>query len=218
MISWKMLGMRTSLMMLLPSLPLAEIYNGTIGIGCNNGSCNFTGVCDSLAVPGADWGLGVYTGITGDVFLAPSTCQAECSDRCAAIAEADPGCIGNAGYVYCPETDSCIRPWEENCPFDGTFFVGPTSISCVNGRCNNLTSTCNVAFGSAVLGGPYLLGLNGEYLFSSDCTATCDGCTGESPPTASPTSAAPTSGSSAIVILPRAFMPIMVYVGWSSIA
>ena len=25
------------------------------------------------------------------------------------------GCIGSAGYVWCEETQKCIRPWEENC-------------------------------------------------------------------------------------------------------
>ena len=173
----------------------AEIYNGTIGLGCSNGSCNFTGVCNDLAVPGTFLGRGIYVGITGDVFLSPSTCQAECGERCTAIAEADPGCFGNAGYVYCPETDSCIRPWEENCPFEGRLFVGPTNITCVNGRCNNLTTTCDVALESAILGGPYLSGLNGEFSLSSDCSATCAGCTGDSAPTVPPTPAPPTTTS-----------------------
>ena len=176
----------------------AEIYNGTVGLGCSSGSCNFTGVCQNLAVPGTFLGNGVYTNITGDVFLSPSTCQAECTERCDLIAEPDPGCIGNAGYVYCPETDNCIRPWEENCPFEGSLFVGPTNITCVNGRCNNLAPSCNVAFESAILGGPYVSGMNGEFELSSDCYATCAGCTGDSAPTDStPTPAPPTTAPTA---------------------
>ena len=26
------------------------------------------------------------------------------------------GCIGSAGYSWCPETGKCVRVWEENCP------------------------------------------------------------------------------------------------------
>lgn len=26
------------------------------------------------------------------------------------------GCIGSAGYQYCPELDKCVRAWEEYCP------------------------------------------------------------------------------------------------------
>ena len=26
------------------------------------------------------------------------------------------GCCASCGYTYCPETDNCIRLWEEDCP------------------------------------------------------------------------------------------------------
>lgn len=104
-------------------------YIGPSGLGCTGGSCNFSGTCEELAVPGDDQGNNFYTNITGEVFLRPATCLATCDDGCIQIAQAESDCIVSAGYTYCPETATCIRPWEENCPFDGTVLVGPTNIT-----------------------------------------------------------------------------------------
>jgi len=29
--------------------------------------------------------------------------------------EDEHGCIGSAGYIWCPELEKCVRPWEEEC-------------------------------------------------------------------------------------------------------
>jgi hypothetical protein len=103
-------------------------YSGPSGLGCTNGSCIFSGSCIILAVPGDDQGKSHYTNITGKVYLKPDTCQATCDSGCTQIDQADSDCIISAGYTYCPETDNCIRPWEQNCPFEGTLLVGPAKI------------------------------------------------------------------------------------------
>jgi hypothetical protein len=169
-------------------------FTGTISIGCTDGRCNVTGPCDALSVPGDavvvnDGGDDTtsesvlsYSNIVGDFILTPNTCSATC-DGCVAISGSDTdegGCIASAGYVYCPELDSCIRPWQENCPFDGSQLVGPIKITCSSGRCNNLSEKCAVESGSAVLGGPYLSDLEGNFTLSDGCIATCQGCSSDS--------------------------------------
>lgn len=166
-----------------------ETFTGTISIGCTNGTCTITGPCDDLSVPGNATVVGggenassSYSNIFGDITLTPTTCTAVC-EGCVAIPGSDSdegGCIASAGYVYCPELDSCIRPWEENCPFNGTQFVGPLNITCEGGRCNNLTEDCAVELDSAVLGGPYLSDLDGNFTLSDGCIATCQGCISDS--------------------------------------
>jgi hypothetical protein len=115
----------------------AETYTGNIGIGCTNGTCTISGTCndneDSL-VPGnaTDVGDGTYENIYGEIYLSPTTCIAECDENCIPIVGSDTAendCIGSAGYVYCPETQECIRPWLDNCPFDGTVWDGPINIT-----------------------------------------------------------------------------------------
>jgi hypothetical protein len=81
-----------------------------------------------LAVPGDDQGNNYYTNITGNVFLKPDTCQAICDTGCLQSDQEDSECITSAGYTYCPETDDCIRPWEQNCPFEGALLVGPVEM------------------------------------------------------------------------------------------
>jgi hypothetical protein len=107
-------------------------YTGTIGVGCTDGTCTISGTCDEPVVPnGTDLGDGLYTDINGEVYVSPDTCVAECDDNCMPIPGSDSsnGCIGSAGYVYCPETQECIRPWLTNCPFNGTVWTGPITIT-----------------------------------------------------------------------------------------
>lgn len=158
----------------------AEVYNGTISIGCTNGSCEFSGKCDDLAVPGVQAEASQeYSEINGEIRLKPSSCRADCTGCVDIIgSESDNhNCIGSAGYVYCPELDDCVRPWIENCPFEGETFSGPVEIFCTYGRCNNLSKECAIEIGSVVVGGPYLTGMNGAYTLPEGCNATCERCT-----------------------------------------
>ena len=121
----------------------AETYTGNIGIGCTNGTCTISGTCDESndeldsflvlnATDVGDDGSLLYENIYGQIYLSPATCTAVCDDNCIAIPGSDSDqneCIGSAGYVYCPETQECIRPWLDNCPFDGTVWDGPINIT-----------------------------------------------------------------------------------------
>jgi len=115
------------------------------------------------------------------------------------------GCIASAGYVYCPEIDNCIRPWEENCPFEGTLFEGPITIICDDGRCNNVTGGCAIDVDDDVYYGPYIWGLEGEHGIPEGCSGICTGCTeeggnttiGAEAPTEFPTET-PSSGGAAL--------------------
>lgn len=157
-------------------------FTGIVSIGCTDGSCIFLGDCDSLSdVPGDQEpdNDDEYTNINGEIRLTPATCQANCTG-CIGIPgsdEIDDQCIATAGYVWCPELEDCIRPWSTNCPFEGDTYIGPAAIDCTNGRCNDLSEDCAIEIGSAVVGGPYLSGMEGMYNLSEGCTATCQGCT-----------------------------------------
>jgi len=179
-----------------------DVFHGGISISCTNGTCVFDDKCINLdTVPGTKVSnnsqlVVEYTGISGQFSLEPasSVCGAECSN-CVAIPGSDRSSIGNctgsAGYVYCPETSSCIRPFETNCPFTGTIFKGPVDIICTaddgsnasstGGRCNNLSAACKIAVGSFTIGGLYLDGLIGTYTLPKGCEATCQGCYSPSP-------------------------------------
>ena len=89
------------------------------------------------------------------------------------------GCAITAGYVHCPATDSCIRPFSTACPVEGgTEFAGPASIRCSSGRCSLAGEGCELkAFGGTfALGGYYLADLDGGYDLGGGCVATCEGC------------------------------------------
>ena len=116
----------------------AETYTGNIGIGCTNGTCTISGTCDEnnqqelLELNATAVGDGLFENIYGQIYLSPTTCTAVCDDNCIAIPGSDSDqneCIGSAGYVYCPETQECIRPWLDNCPFEGTVWDGPINIT-----------------------------------------------------------------------------------------
>lgn len=109
---------------------------GNIGIDCTDGTCTISGTCnneETLMLNATEVGDGVYENIYGEIYLSPTTCVAVCDDNCMSIPGSDStdnGCIGSAGYVYCPETQECIRPWmDNNCPFDGTVWDGPINIT-----------------------------------------------------------------------------------------
>jgi hypothetical protein len=174
-----------ALLATLATMAETTSFEGIVSIGCTDGICTFSGECDSLSVPGDVDGQddSSYTNIDGEIRLTPSTCQAECSTGCVGIPGSDQTneeCIGSAGYIYCPELDDCIRPWDTNCPFDGDALEGPAEIVCASGaRCNDLSDECVIEAGSAAVGGPYLSGLVGTYNLPEGCTATCEGCTCE---------------------------------------
>lgn len=175
--AWKAAGQNTTL------------FEGVIRIGCVNGTCAFNEDCINLdSVPGT-LVLGSaeieYTDILGDFALEPSSCQAECSD-CLAIPGSDQdegGCTGSAGYVYCPETDQCLRPWESACPLEGSSFAGPVDINCTAGsRCSTVSDDCELSVGSYTIGGFYLTGLEGAYTIPDKCVLKCQGCVCEGCP------------------------------------
>lgn len=158
-------------------------FEGGLRIICTNGTCTFNEECANLdTVPGVltlNASETEYTDISGEIVLEPSSCRAECSG-CTGVPGSDKdvgGCIGSAGFVYCPETDECMRPWESNCPFEGVSFIGPVNIICSRGaRCNNLSKECNISVGSYTIGGLYLDGLIGTYTLPEGCAAVCEGC------------------------------------------
>lgn len=165
-------------------------FEGGIRISCVEGTCTFNEDCVNLdAIPGVPTEgsstILEYTEISGDVTLKPASCRAECSG-CQGIPGSDNstagGCIGSAGFVYCPETDSCIRPWENACPIEGASFVGPVDITCSSGGRCNLSEDCEISVGSFVIGGLYLDGLIGTYSIPEGCTAICQECSNESSP------------------------------------
>lgn len=158
-------------------------FQGEVRLTCMNGTCTFSEDCANLTVPGTlvpDDIVIEYTDITGDVELTPASCQAECSD-CMAVPGSDKdegGCIRSAGYVYCPETDECVRPWESKCPLQGTSFTGPVDIQCESGaRCATSSDSCELTIGSYTIGGFYLTQLEGSYTVPDKCDLTCQGCT-----------------------------------------
>lgn len=171
----------------------STLIQGGIRIDCTNGTCIFDANCEDInptTVPGTlvvdEFGNNyTYIDITGEVTLQPPTfCQAECTG-CRGIPGSDTfgDCQGSAGYVYCPETDECIRPWEDNCPFEGANFIGPVDIICASGsRCNDLSIECDIQIGSFTIGGLYLDNLVGTYSLPEGCTATCEGCNCEGCP------------------------------------
>jgi hypothetical protein len=89
------------------------------------------------------------------------------------------GCFPSAGYDWCPETQECIRPWEQTCPIDGETFEGGTELTCVDGRCSApADDKClwSNEDNSTQFGTFYLTGLNGTYVVPSTCTLNCTGC------------------------------------------
>lgn len=51
----------------------------------------------------------------------PATTPAGSSDNQLVGNDRDEhGCIGSAGYSWCEAKRMCLRPWEENCPDDGS--------------------------------------------------------------------------------------------------
>jgi hypothetical protein len=182
--SFGSVGLLQALFVLLTSPSLnadTTTYTGTTTLGCTDGTCTLGGACNDTVVaimPGMTEDNVTFTEITGEVVIYPETCTAECEGCISTGADVDE-CTGSAGFVYCPERDECIRPWEENCPFEGDRFVGPVELNCVeDSRCNDLTEACSIAIGSATVGGPYLSGLaEGVYELPKGCLATCEGCT-----------------------------------------
>ena len=85
------------------------------------------------------------------------------------------GCGLSTGFTWCPELDECIAPWVTACPFEGTDFEGPITISCTGGRCS-LPDGCTIDMGGWNAGGLYMDGMDGEYPIPGGCTVTCDGC------------------------------------------
>jgi hypothetical protein len=170
------------LLLPLPSLHAdTTTYTGTDTLGCTDATCTLGGECDESVLtitPGMTEDNITFTEITGELVIFPETCTAEC-EGCISTGADEDECTGSGGFVYCPERDECIRPWQENCPFEGDRFVGPVELNCVeDARCNDLTDACSIAIGSAFVGGPYLSGLvAGVYVLPEDCLATCDGCT-----------------------------------------
>ena len=171
------------LVLALPSFLRAQptsIFTGVTTLGCTSGTCTFGGVCNEsvpVLIDGTTTDNITFTEITGEVLIWPETCTAECDLACLETGFQEE-CIGSAGFTFCPETGECIRPWQENCPFAGTRFVGPMVMYCnETARCNDMTEDCTIARGSATIGGPYLSGLGpGEYELPNQCELTCEGC------------------------------------------
>ncbi|CAB9519674.1 expressed unknown protein [Seminavis robusta] len=107
-----------------------------------------------------------------------SAAAATLSTAKAAMAGSDRdehGCVGSAGYTWCPSLAQCIRSRETNCPVNGTKFEGPISIQCTNGACS-VDKDCKISMGGSTVGGPYLNGLDANLYVPSGCTADCTGC------------------------------------------
>ena len=84
------------------------------------------------------------------------------------------GCLASAGETYCPETQSCIRPWEENCPIQGQGFHGELVMKCNNGRCSDLKCSLYDYNNNISFKGPYVEELKGYFYLPAGCSATCD--------------------------------------------
>jgi hypothetical protein len=190
-------------------------FPGDTQIFCRNATCTFDPeTCAGLNYTLESDSLVTKTGISGLIEL-EADCVAECSN-CLTIGanilnqdQNDP-CDPSTGSVFCPETEECVRPWEENsCPFNGTEFVGPVDLVCDNeggSRCTNMSDACTFSAGTWNFGGFYLPNLLGTYSLPENCTATCQGCcvdcstetNDDTPADTSPTSdPAPTSDSGA---------------------
>ncbi|CAB9515362.1 expressed unknown protein [Seminavis robusta] len=86
------------------------------------------------------------------------------------------GCIGSAGYIWCPELQECVQPWDQDCPVEGTKFEGPATIQCsADMRCS-ASDACLIDMGQYFVTGPYMTGVNGTLNLPEGCTANCTGC------------------------------------------
>jgi len=83
------------------------------------------------------------------------------------VVETKKSCDGDT--MLCPETNSCINPFNESCPVEGgETFTGPALFECTgSGRCD--ASKCTMQNG-----GLYLTGLSGSQNIPEGCTMTCD--------------------------------------------
>lgn len=176
-----------------------QSFHGSMTFSCTNGQCSdLTSTCNIVDVTSGD-GAGVQLqgpslfGLNGD-YLLPAGCSVKCSNDAIGATSScrikdfpspqtdGHGCKSSAGYSWCPETSKCVR-FDENCPIEnGTVIQGSKTLSCQSGaRMSDLTSECNLLWiqndgNQIALSGPYLSGLDGEYLLPEGCSATVVGC------------------------------------------
>jgi putative hemolysin len=87
------------------------------------------------------------------------------------------GCGGaSTGLAWCPESDSCIQPWDENCFISGGEFLGSTKLVCDEGRCSSGDQKCEWTEGSSTMALFYFHDLNGDFDVPEGCTLNCTGC------------------------------------------
>lgn len=193
------------------------VFEAKVAIYCEDATCRIPAGCDdSIDLPSgavkSEDDPELFSNINGN-FVLKEPCVMEC-DGCGALVGSreidDPNdtCIGNAGFVYCPETNECIRPFDTSCPIAGTLtfdLVGPGTLKCKDdARCIDLTDGCEISFGAFGVGGKYIPGLLGDYALPENCeiicsNCICEGCSNDfnaNPTTPTPDTTTPTGGDS----------------------
>lgn len=166
------------------------VFEGPVSFFCSDATCRIPNNCDeSLAgnplrevVKETD-DPEIYSDISG-AFQIEAPCVMEC-EGCGGVpgsqekTDENDSCIGIAGFVYCPETNECLRPWESSCPLTGATLLleGPGILQCEDGaRCTDVSEDCEIGLGSFSISGKYIPGLLGDYALDEKCSMTCVGC------------------------------------------
>ena len=184
-----------------------ETFEGGTELTCVDGRCSTDEECSYE--DGSAQYAGFYFPDLNGPFEVPSNCTLNCtgcepteSTTTAAPTSSSTSMLGGPdengcipGEDWCPETQECIRPWEQTCPIDGETFEGGTELTCVDGRCSApADDKClwSNEDNSTQFGAFYLTGLNGTYVVPSTCTLNCTGC---EPAVAATTTAATTTAA-----------------------
>jgi putative hemolysin len=83
---------------------------------------------------------------------------------------------GSTGMEWCPESNSCIQPWDETCPVNGETFAGSTELTCDAGRCSSGNEKCTWTMGTAEMATYYFNNLDGVFVVPEGCSLNCNGC------------------------------------------